>query len=320
VIIFVIPKFDVPTKITYSWGWRGVRIFEEAGIKTLTLSGETATAEKLERLLRYYPEAPIFHFDHGSPSKLYGNDRRSLIRPDNIELLQGRVVYSFSCQSASRLGSRAIEVGATAWLGYKEEVGFDLRLMDVFQELCLSPLRVFSQGGTVQAAYEATQSLYQDYIDQYSDSLDVLDKLGVMWLRWDSAAFTVLGNGQARVTMPIRVSAALEDTWWQPQAVKPLQPPREDEEVQRVGEQNDKPKPVPRPGPPFLPYLVASQVPDAGGATTLDDILHPGGYDTEEQRYPEAPPRKRLRVRQEAVPQGYTENVNGQLMADLRVV
>jgi hypothetical protein len=95
------------------------------------LNEERATRDELKNFLDYQDPRFFFHFSHGGPDTLTGQDMSVLIcsnsfteggtqfAPNDI-LLRDRVVYTLSCLSASELGPKAVEHGCIAYIGYKD--------------------------------------------------------------------------------------------------------------------------------------------------------------------------------------------------------
>ena len=138
--IFVRPRWDdeeTDARFAYlmDYGyWTGAEVVNYALDKKLIvheLTEDDAVRDELKNFLDYQDPIFFFHFSHGGPDTLTGQDMTTLICCNNFDesdntfapnhiLLRGRVVYTLSCLSASELGPKAVEGGCIAYIGYRD--------------------------------------------------------------------------------------------------------------------------------------------------------------------------------------------------------
>lgn len=322
-VLFVIPQFDLPTQYTASWAQYAVDLCKKSSMQYAVISGKGATRSGFEKAVSTHSPELVVHFDHGTPEALLGDGGQPIYDGQNLSVLQGRMVYSFSCQSASRLGRQAMGAGVRGWLGYSVEVGFNVKILDWMRMIAIAPIQYLLRGFSLSTTYESLKSLYDLFIDRAR--IAKYSKFTRAWLAYNREGLTLLGEGKSTLSKRenkgrlILSSVEFEDSWWTP-IVPKLQPQavENDEEVTRV----KSPVKLDEPERPFAPWVPSSTFSSPVSLHTREpfDISEPQAPpdDSEENRFPERSPFEADRPRlwnDEISNHTYTEHPEGRLPA-----
>ena len=119
------PNYEITTRYLFAWSGIVVNTAKAKGIDVVELKKEKANKKELEsRLAKIKPRLVIIN-GHGSDTCVTGHNGEVLIEADkNESILCSKIVYSLSCNSASRLGVKSIRAGALCYIGYKTKFTF----------------------------------------------------------------------------------------------------------------------------------------------------------------------------------------------------
>ena len=203
------PCYDDTTSYLHKWSEKIIELARKRNLTVFDLSKERVNKEELKKFIEnQQPKFLIFN-GHGSDDEILGHNGSTLIKSgENHNLLKSKITYAISCRSARKLGPDSIEVGATAYIGYKEDFIFAVdknkATVPLFDNLAkpffeASNIIPFSliKGNTVSEAYQKSQETFQKFID-YFKAHYTLESLHIMLLlRWDMIAQAALGDMNA---------------------------------------------------------------------------------------------------------------------------
>ncbi|MBS3079515.1 hypothetical protein J4218_05320 [Candidatus Pacearchaeota archaeon] len=120
-ILFSRPKHDDTMEYLYHYSKELIKLSESIGITTINLEKEAANKKfVVERIISQNPDLIIFN-GHGSSRTISGHKDEILFSCDdkNLDILKGKIIYSLTCSSASKLGIESVNRGALVFIGYK---------------------------------------------------------------------------------------------------------------------------------------------------------------------------------------------------------
>lgn len=122
------PRYELTTCYLYYWAKAILDLAKTKDIVVYDLKDDRANRKELTSfLIKKSPEVVFFN-GHGQGDCICGQNGEILLRAgENEELLRSKVVYALSCQTAKKLGPKAIAKGAVAYLGYNEDFVFFTR-------------------------------------------------------------------------------------------------------------------------------------------------------------------------------------------------
>ncbi len=131
--LIIRPVFDDVTEITFDEAQDFIDYLKEKGVSLIDLGREEAILENVEEVLIENPTISIYHADHGSPDKIWGNDDRPVIDLNNVYLLEGKEIFNNNCSSAKKLGVEAWKKGCKAFFGYTDVFSFTTDALEEFK-------------------------------------------------------------------------------------------------------------------------------------------------------------------------------------------
>ena len=119
------PKYDDTTHYLFHWASVVLDQAREKGFKVLDLNKKRANRKDFLSVLRKQTPSLVFLNGHGNADSITGHDGESLIDANgDMNLLEKKIIYALSCQSAQGLGQAAINNRAEAYIGYDEDFIF----------------------------------------------------------------------------------------------------------------------------------------------------------------------------------------------------
>lgn len=190
---------EVDTLTCYLSAWTDF-LLKECKIKAnkyYRLRREKVTRKKFESLLTKRAVDLVLLCGHGDSDVVFGNDE-VILDTKNDNVLGGKTVHALSCQSAKELGRDAVEKGAKAYVGYKEDFIAFLNdsnriskpLEDTTASLFLSAAftapKVLLRGGSPNEAVTQAKKEYDRSIRKAINSdIQSDDDQFINWLYWD---------------------------------------------------------------------------------------------------------------------------------------
>lgn len=199
-----------PTRITYLWGGEIKRYALEHGVDVLDIEDPWVDHEKITALLSKHRPDLFIYTGHGCRNFLATQKGCSLTngfledvchyqcgKPPNLKLLRDAIVVTFSCHSASRLGSCAIKYGARAYVGFSDYMMFtsdSLGSQDMFKEALLPMALELIDGKTVGEAVAISKEALLKAAKQWKPV-----KYLAIPMYWNYEYMQVLGDLNARL-------------------------------------------------------------------------------------------------------------------------
>jgi len=164
--IFIRPKFEQVTEITFEEAQDAIDYLKGKGETIIDLAVQDAVREKVETTLKENPDANVAHYDHGNETSWIGNDERAVVDLNNVDLLAGRECYCDNCSSAKTLGIEAWKRKAKAYWGYKDIFYFTTDAKEEFQEFVNNGIKRHVDGYGWKECLEITKQLATELIDK----------------------------------------------------------------------------------------------------------------------------------------------------------
>lgn len=119
VVLITRPNHDPVLNYLYYWTSSVVELAETKKYSTFDLKAERSNRELLNSYTRKHNPSFIFFNGHGNSNSILGHDNKVLVDTGkSITLLKGRIIYSRTCDSASKLGMKSTSIGTIAFIGY----------------------------------------------------------------------------------------------------------------------------------------------------------------------------------------------------------
>lgn len=165
-IIVVAPRFDEVTEYCFEESRDLIKYAKKEKVKIYDLPDEQAIRENLEKETKLHPEALIYHTDHGSPDKAWGDDERPVLDLKNVKVLASKEAFMNNCSSAKELGVKAYQNGCLAYWGNTDIVGFTTDAWETFKEAFLYGLKLRIQGYNWAECLKKTKEKVTQLIDK----------------------------------------------------------------------------------------------------------------------------------------------------------
>lgn len=165
-VIVCAPLFDEVTEYCFEESRDLIEYAEKKGVKIYDQPDEQAVRENLEKAIHDHPEALIYHTDHGSPDKAWGDDDRPVLDLKNVKILAGKDAYMNNCSSAQELGKKAYQEGCLAYWGNTDVVSFTTDAWEDFKESFLHGLKLRIRGYIWKECLEKTREKMTQLVDK----------------------------------------------------------------------------------------------------------------------------------------------------------
>ncbi|MCP4351047.1 MAG: toll/interleukin-1 receptor domain-containing protein [Desulfobacterales bacterium] len=136
-----IPNIE-STKMTVEWAEQLKEIMTDLETDLVYFLGKNAVRANVEPALKKNEGKPgIFVFiDHGDKEMLLGADNKALIDSANASLLKNKFVYALASGSATDLGHKTVQAGATGYIGFNNDFHIITTASSMFSHCFLSGL------------------------------------------------------------------------------------------------------------------------------------------------------------------------------------
>ena len=175
------------------------------------LDRKKATRENLESSLLKSKPKLIFLNGHGDEVSVWGSDDELILDMDNIQLMNGKIVYALACESLAKLGKVAVEKGVKAYVGYRGKFRWVVdpsrtsspekdKNAAPFRKVCHVLGKNLLEGVPAGKAVEQTQKEYEKLIRNYGNSVDRYGDaplIGLM-LSWNLMFLGMEGDAKAK--------------------------------------------------------------------------------------------------------------------------
>lgn len=149
----------------------------------------------------------IFFNGHGNEAMVTGQNEEVIIEAGKNEtLLKNAVTYALSCRSARILGTRAVQAGARAYIGYNEDFVFmfisekrtrpyEDKLAGLFLDPSNQVVRSLLKGHSIYEACASSKRYFMGNIRKLLNSqTPTKDAAAVRYLLWDMKYLTYHGK------------------------------------------------------------------------------------------------------------------------------
>ncbi len=206
------PRHDKETSYLHSFSKAIIQIATEDQAMRLTeLDGSLANRREVEAALSTKDQTLAFFNGHGDEETVYGHEDKPILDRNNVPLTDKKIIYALACSSLVTLGKLAIQNGARAYIGYRDEfmwVG-DPSTSAVpdkdknaapFRKVCHILIRSLVTGISTGKSLEKTRAEYRRLIKAYGTSED--DPFGDVAaigfaLSWDLTCLDMVGDANA---------------------------------------------------------------------------------------------------------------------------
>lgn len=129
------PEHDATTLYLSQWSKTIIEEAKRRGIRVIDLHRKKANRGRVIGILeKRSPKLAVLN-GHGNENSVGGHDNEIIIKERDIKALESKIIFARSCKSAKRLGPSAINHGAIAYLGYKEDFWFVYTEEKIFKPL-----------------------------------------------------------------------------------------------------------------------------------------------------------------------------------------
>ncbi len=190
------PRYELTTHYLYYYAKIVIDFAKARGISVYDLKDSRANKSELTSFLIKKSPDIVFLNGHGQADLICGqNDEVLLQVGDNEQLLRSKTVYALSCQTAKKLGPKAIACGALVYLGYDEDFVFFTRketesrpldddrarlFLEPSNQVIISLLKGYSPAQAHQKSKQAFAKNIEDLLTGKSP-----EKYLVRYLFWD---------------------------------------------------------------------------------------------------------------------------------------
>jgi hypothetical protein len=205
------PDYDDTTSYLHAWSKSVIDVAKERGLKVLDLEGPGANRDTFESYVSEHVPSFVFFNGHGNETTIAGDGGRALVEYGvNDSVLNSRVVYARSCDSATVLGRKGVENGIKAFIGYDQKFIFymdnsktHIPLEDEYAKPCFEASNVVAdalvRGSAVSEAVSKSKTQFRKEVERLltEPSLEVSSVLFSLF--WDVAALKFYGDPDATV-------------------------------------------------------------------------------------------------------------------------
>ncbi len=204
------PEHDDTTFYLSKWCEKTLKHAQERGITIIDLVKENANKNKFDGIISKKNPKLIILNGHGNENSVTGHKDEILIETDSNEsILKSKIFYAVSCRSARKLGPKAIEKGALAYIGYDDDFIFVIDknktatpLKDDYAKLFLEPSNEVAlsliKGNCTKESYLKSQNMFKKNIQKLLTSESPPGSENwVRYLFWDMKHQTILGDKNA---------------------------------------------------------------------------------------------------------------------------
>jgi len=206
------PQHDITTKYLSVWAGEIVDFAKQKGVEVCDLFREKANRVEFEGRIKKIEPDVVFLNGHGNDDCVTGHDNIDLVNVyDNCAILNDKITYALSCNSAKNLGQKVAESGRATYIGYRDEFAFvsdrnylhrpvdDPRakpFMEASNQVMISLLK----GGRAGEAAERSKNKFKEsYLKLSASTADPDSVLAAQLLWWNMRNQACLGDAEARL-------------------------------------------------------------------------------------------------------------------------
>lgn len=215
-VLSTVANFELATYYLHDWAMMTLATTGRYGLDSTVLEGWMANEYRYETNIESVDPRFVWLNGHGDIDRLAGQNNEIILNLGNVNTLNGRVCYAFSCLTAQQLGLGAVNAGCDCYIGYDETFVFYLdvnafsRITDKYAKWFMVPgmqipLSLF-QGKTTLHAYGDSQYVFDYGIDHWTESEDPMAPQMLAALNQDKRSQRLLGSISEIITPDQRFS------------------------------------------------------------------------------------------------------------------
>jgi len=200
------PEHEPAMRYLSRWSEKIIKEAKEKGVKVIDLYRNKANRKRVIGILeKRNPKLVVFN-GHGGEDFVTGHDNEVILKNDDEEAVNSKIIFARSCKSAKVLGATAIKRGAIAYLGYKEDFWLVYNILQISRPLedktaalFLAPSNyvpiALLKGHSTGEADNKSKNLFRKNIEKLiieGPSSD--DYYAIRYLLWDMIHQVCLGN------------------------------------------------------------------------------------------------------------------------------
>ncbi len=124
-ILITRPDHDFTTRYISAWAGEYIKVASTKSFMLIDLRRDRANRKEFESVIEKKNPSFVIMNGHGNTSEVTGYNNQTLVKlGENDDLLNGKVTYAVSCQSAKMLGKKVGGNLHTTYIGYVDDFIF----------------------------------------------------------------------------------------------------------------------------------------------------------------------------------------------------
>jgi len=206
------PNHDYTTRYISTWAECVVAFAESKNDYVVSLKNTRANKKTFVSVLNKINPSFIFLNGHGNDRLISGHNNEPIVElSDKSNILEDKIVYALSCQSAKKLGPHCVKNGTKTYLGYTEDFIFTYDktkrtrpsgdkiaalFLDSSNKIPLSLLK----NKTTGEAYDSSQRAFRKTVRSLLTSESALEQSATLrYLVWDMNHQVCLGDTNVKI-------------------------------------------------------------------------------------------------------------------------
>lgn len=211
-VLVTCPNSDITTRYISAWAGKTIQELKSKNFKVFELIKERANKMNVEGMIKKHCPSLIFLNGHGGSDCVTGQNEEILLKAYNNEhILSNSITYALSCRSSQILGPKAVEAGAVAYIGFKDDFVFFVSRdkathpeNDKTAELFLLPANhvviSLSKGHSVKESCDNAKKYFYKNIQKLLTSETSVDEQQYLrYLLWDMNNLVYHGHSLAKI-------------------------------------------------------------------------------------------------------------------------
>jgi len=203
------PEHDPTTFYLSQWSKTIIEEAKRKGIKVIDLHRKKANRKKVIGILEKRNPKLVILNGHGDDSSVAGYNDEIILKEGDKKAVESKIIFARSCKSAKSLGPNAINQGAIAYLGYKEDFWLVYTEAKIFRPLEDKTAKLFLEpsnyipisllkGYSISDANNKSKALFRKNIEKLIiEGPKSDDYFALRYLFWDMIHQVCLGNKDA---------------------------------------------------------------------------------------------------------------------------
>jgi len=203
------PEHEPAMRYLSRWSEKIIKEAKEKGVNVIDLYRNKANRKRVIGILeKRNPKLVVFN-GHGGEDFVTGHDNEVILKNDDEEAVNSKIIFARSCKSAKVLGATAIKRGAIAYLGYKEDFWLVYNILQISRPLEDKTASLFLEpsnyvpigllkGHPTGEANNKSKNLFRKNIERLIiEGPSSEDYYTIRYLLWDMMHQVCLGNQTA---------------------------------------------------------------------------------------------------------------------------